>query len=65
MTFLCKVVPSLLCFGLTFLILFVWNDLFKLLQIIPILWIIKNSWTKDGFTWSNSMDLHFHNDIKS
>ncbi len=33
--------------------------------IIPILWILKNSWTRDGFTWSNSIDLHCHNENKS
>jgi len=29
---MCEVVPSLLCFNLTLLELFFWNDLFKLVQ---------------------------------
>lgn len=33
--------------------------------IIPILYILKNSWTRDGLTWSNSMELHCNSDNKS
>ncbi len=63
---MCECVLSILCFGLPFLELFIWNDLFKLLQgyhsniLDP-----KNSQTRNGFTWSNSMDMYCNSDNKS
>ncbi len=48
-----KVVPSLLCLALALFELIIWNDLLNCYKgIIPILLILKNSWTKDGLTWS-------------